>query len=263
MDIFSNQLIQFYSNNATNLHHVTTHSTTCCPTKWKSWCIVVKAILAMLHWHLLGAPFTQACTIGLPSSTLCNHCTNNKEVIQQAGWFLRPDCAPGPNAPSSECPPNVVPNCEFRTCRDPKFLNAIHSEFMNTPNVEFLNVPLCSAPMSYLASSKWGRPLCYGHNAARWCLQHGRGCRVCTCVMAIGADFKLYLLRHFCSNRIIFFSIHRRHRRKKWWTRILKIEFCDFWEFFEIFKKASHGPSVADLEHYGRGQTTKSVNVEG
>jgi len=30
--IFLNQLIQFYSNNATNLHHLTIHSTTCCPT---------------------------------------------------------------------------------------------------------------------------------------------------------------------------------------------------------------------------------------
>jgi len=28
MDIFLNQLIQFHSNNATNLHHLTTHSTT-------------------------------------------------------------------------------------------------------------------------------------------------------------------------------------------------------------------------------------------
>jgi len=29
-----------------------------------------------------------------------------------------------------------------------------------------------------------------------------------------------------------FFTIDRRHRRKKWWTRILKFEFCGFWEFF-------------------------------
>jgi len=28
MDTFLNQLIQFYSNNATNLRHLTTHSTT-------------------------------------------------------------------------------------------------------------------------------------------------------------------------------------------------------------------------------------------
>jgi len=31
MDIFLNQLIQFYSNNTTNLHHLTTHSTTVLP----------------------------------------------------------------------------------------------------------------------------------------------------------------------------------------------------------------------------------------
>jgi len=33
---FLNQLIQCYSNNATNIHHLTTHSTTCWPTKWWS-----------------------------------------------------------------------------------------------------------------------------------------------------------------------------------------------------------------------------------
>ena len=116
--------------------------------------------------------------------------TQNK----QAGWFLRPD-----SAPSSECLPNVVPNSEFRTCPDPKFPNTLHSKFMNTPNVEFLNVPLSSVPMSYsyLASSKWGRPLCYEHAATRWCLQRGRGCRVRTCVTEIGADFKMSLLRQF------------------------------------------------------------------
>jgi len=67
--------------------------------------------------------------------------------------FYGPIAPTGPNAPSSECLPNVVPNSEFRTCPDPEFPNALHSEFMNTPNVEFLNVPLCSAPMSYLAAN--------------------------------------------------------------------------------------------------------------
>ena len=37
-----------------------------------------------------------------------------------------------------------------------------------------------------------------------------------------------------------FFTIHRRHRRKKRWTRILKLEFCDFWEFFLKFSKRHH-----------------------
>ena len=31
-------MIQFDSNNATNLHHLTAHSTTCWPTKWRSHC---------------------------------------------------------------------------------------------------------------------------------------------------------------------------------------------------------------------------------
>jgi len=84
-----------------------------------------------------------------------------------------------------------LPNSEFRTCPDPELQNAIHSEFMNTPNVEFLNVPLCKVkPMSYLASSKWGRSLCYRHVAAHWCLQRGWGCGIRTCVMAIGETSK-------------------------------------------------------------------------
>ena len=34
----------------------------------------------------------------------------------------------------------------------------------------------------------------------------------------------------------IFFTIHRRRRHKKWWTRIFKFEFCDFWEFLNFQK---------------------------
>jgi len=69
--------------------------------------------------------------------------------------FYGPIALPGLNAASTECPPKVVPNSDFRTCPDPEFPNVLYSEFMNTPNVEFLNVPLCTAPMSYLAGSKW------------------------------------------------------------------------------------------------------------
>ena len=72
---------------------------------------------------------------------------------QQPVGFYGPIAPPGLNATSSECPSNIVPNSEFRTCPDPGFPNALHSEFMNTPNVEFLNVLLCSAPMSYLAAN--------------------------------------------------------------------------------------------------------------
>jgi len=98
----------------------------------------------------------------------------SRQTDKQAGWLIAPL---GPNAPSLECPPNVVPNSEFRTCPDPEFPNMLHSKFMNMPNVEFLNVPVCSTPMSYLVGSKWDRLLCYGHAAVCWCLQ--RACGAC------------------------------------------------------------------------------------
>jgi len=82
------------------------------------------------------------------------------------------------------------------------------------------------------------------------------GCRVNTCVMAIGADFKMCLLRQFCSNRVEFFLQYTGDTdAKNDGSEFLKFEFCDFRFFFEIFKKASPGPSSADLDHYGRGET--------
>jgi len=35
--LFLNLLIQFYLNNVTNLHQLTPHSTTLCPTTWRSY----------------------------------------------------------------------------------------------------------------------------------------------------------------------------------------------------------------------------------
>jgi len=34
-----------------------------------------------------------------------------------------------------------------------------------------------------------------------------------------------------------------------------EIRILRFLRIFEIFKKASRGPSAADVDHYGRGQT--------
>ena len=126
---------------------------------------------------------------------------DSQKCINKPVGFYGSIAPPGPNVPSSECPPNVMPNSQFRTCPDPEFPSAPFRIYEHA-QCQVFEVPLCSAPMSYLAGSKWGRPLCYGHAAARWCLQRGRGCLVRTCVMAIGADLKMYLLRHFCSNRV-------------------------------------------------------------
>ena len=55
----------------------------------------------------------------------------------------------------------------------------------------------------------WARHSALVLAASTWCLQRahsiGRVCRVHTCIMPIGADFKMYLLRQFCSNRVEFF----------------------------------------------------------
>jgi len=60
----------------------------------------------------------------------------------------------------------------------------------------------------------------------------------CHCRNCHRGKLQMYLLRQFCWNRVkFFFTIHRRHRHKKWWTRILKFEFCDFWDFFWKFSK--------------------------
>ena len=44
---------------------------------------------------------------------------------------------------------------------------------------------------------------------------------------------------HHCSNDVYLRErgIHRRHRRKEWWTRILTFKFCDFLRIFQNFQK--------------------------
>jgi len=127
-------------------------------------------------WKLTHRPRAVSCTIweapswqvlgtGSPAPLLViTHSDNNDD---KPVGFYGPIAPPGPKAPCSECPPNVVPNSEFQTCPDPEFPNVLHSEFMNTPSVEFLNVPVCSVPMSYFAANgvircATGMPQCIG-----------------------------------------------------------------------------------------------------
>jgi len=115
----------------------------------------------------------------------------------QAGWFLRPDCAP-----SSE---------------RPQFSN-LWSE----------SVEWCGRNIS--GSAHLCRRLLLHAGAVS--AQHSIGGRLpewqtSKCISSVS----------FLRIESIFFTIHRRHRCKKWWTRILKFEFCDFWEFFWNFQK--------------------------
>ena len=47
MDIFLNQLNQFYSTNATNFQHLTSRSTPCCPTT--DYCDVTSTYVQRVH----------------------------------------------------------------------------------------------------------------------------------------------------------------------------------------------------------------------
>jgi len=74
--------------------------------------------------------------------------------------------------------------------------------------------------------------------------------------IAIRANFKIYLLRQFCSNRVAFLlqytgNTDAKNNGPEFWNSNSVI----FENFFEIFKKASRGPSAADLDHYDGGQT--------
>jgi len=90
----------------------------------------------------------------------------------------------------------------------------------------------------------------------RWAQSIGRGCHVHTCVMAIGADFKMYLLRQFWSNQVEFFyNTQETQTQKNDGPEFWNLNYVIFDNFLVIFKKASRGPSAVDLDHYGRGQT--------
>jgi len=125
---------------------------------------------------------------------------------RQAGSFLGPDCAP-----TSECPSFGIPaerRAQIRVPNVPRSRIAERAPFRIHEHAEYRVFERTSLQRAYvIPCRKWGCSLCYGHIAACWCLQHsiGRGCRVHTCVMAIGAHFKMHLLPQFCSNRVDFF----------------------------------------------------------
>jgi len=137
---------------------------------------------------------------------------------KQAGWFLRPDCTPRsaerraqfrvPNVPRSR----ITERAPFRI-----YEHAKCGVFERTCLQRAYVIP-CRQQMGSSAVLRARRSALVLAASTR-CLRRahsiGRGCRVRTCVTAIGADFKMYILRQFCSNRVAFFTIHRRHRRKK------------------------------------------------
>jgi len=104
----------------------------------------------------------------------------NKGIYQQADRFLRPDCAPVPNAPSSKCP-------ELRSLHAAAL--PVQSEYP-AESCAAAAVPLPESPQGQTSKS----------------------------IPSVS----------FVRTESNFFTIHRRHRRKKSGIRIVKFEFCDF-----------------------------------
>jgi len=121
---------------------------------------------------------------------------------EQAGWFLRPDCAP-----SSECPRASI---AARRCA---------------------------------AGS-----ISISRRASRCCSSAIAG-------IAIGANFKIYLLVSFVRIESNFFKYTGDTDAKNDGPEFWNSNSVIFENFFLNFQKASHGTSAADLDHYGRGQT--------
>jgi len=134
------------------------------------------------------------------------------------------------------------------------FTARLRPQFRTSP---FPNAPSSECPRASIAARRRAA------GSIRICRRGSCCCSSATAGIAIGANFKVYLLRQFCSNRVDFSQYTGDTDAKKWWTRILKFELW-FLRIFDIIKKASRGPSAADLDHYGRSQTrskSRSVNL--
>ena len=105
------------------------------------------------------------------------HRQTDRQTDSQAGGFLRLDCAP-----RSECPSSRICGQNPRNDADATFLD---------PHVSVVHC-CCSAGTAITDAA------CYDRRE-----------------VAGMANFKMCILRQFCSNRVeIFFTTHRRHRRQ-------------------------------------------------
>jgi len=176
------------------------------------------------------------------------------EKVEQRWGYADTDT----NAPSSECPPNTCHVMSYDmlchvTCHVVWYVMSYHvmsCQRRRAVPLRLIWTIMVAAKLDHsrvlVTMFHQNRLTLKGRSAGRNAGQRHR---------QTGANFKIYLLRQFCSNRVLIFYNTQETQSQKWWTRILKFGFCNFWEFFEIFKKASCGPSATDLDHYGRGQT--------
>ena len=135
-----------------------------------------------------------------------------------------------------------MPNSEFRTCPAPEFPNVLHSNLSTRPMSRFWSTCLQRAYVIPCRQQMWSSAVLRARRsalalAAKHQRAHsiGRGCSVHTCITATAADFKMYLLRQFCSNGVDFFYNTQETQTQKndgpeFWNSNSVI-FENFWNF--------------------------------
>jgi len=151
--------------------------------------------------------------------------TSDRQTDKPVG-FYGPIAPPGPNAPSSECPPNTCHVMSFHvTC------HVISCQRCRVVPLRPIWTIMVAAKLDH------SRVLATKFHRNRLTLK-GRSAGQRHTGRQTWANFKLYLLHQFCSNWVeIFFTIHRRHRRKKMMDQNLEIRILWFLRIFWNFQK--------------------------
>ena len=124
-----------------------------------------------------------------------NNERRNKERNKPVG-FYGPIAPPGPNACRTSCP---IPTSE--RAQIPNFWTLSILNLWTCPMSSFWTY-LFAVRLFHTLPAANGVVRCATGTPQRMVLAPRMGCRVHTCIIAIGADFKMYLLHQFCSNRV-------------------------------------------------------------
>jgi len=143
-------------------------------------------------------------------------CILCSKQLWQAGWFLRPNCVP-----RFKCSQFGMPaerRAQFRVPNMPRSRISERAPFRTYEHTQCRVFERTSLQRAYVIPCRqqmgssaviWACHSALVLTACTRCLRRahsiGWGCRIHTCVMAIGADFKMYLLHQFRWNQVEFF----------------------------------------------------------
>jgi len=122
--------------------------------------------------------------------------------------FYGPIAPPVLNAPSSECPPKVVPNSDFRTWLPRSRIISERAPFWIYEHAQCRIFERTSLQRAYVVPCRQQMGSTAVQRARRSALVLAARTGVSRPYLHYGdreADFKMYLLCQFCSNRVEFF----------------------------------------------------------